>query len=374
MKWGIKHEERVAVAATPFSPAGTFQARTLAMHVSPRFIPSLSFRLLAGGMLLASLFCEPMAFGAPPAPSPSGIESSPSPAATGTGGNSNGGAQAISSGDAIKASLMLKWLQTPITFYGKVVDEKGNPVAGAKVILTPAASMDPNAVPPDYQRTSDTNGLFSIRGVHGIGLTVIVSKEGYYSLPGSGGNFGYAAGAGFGKPHPDQNDPAIFVLRKMGGTEPLIVLKRNVKVSRTGIPITMDLRTGKAFGDHSLDFRVEAWTNDQGIVPGTLTRYDWKCIISVPGGGLQSRTGEFNFQAPADGYKPSDEIVISAKDPKWDSEVTREYFLKLANGEYARIKFTMCAGGDNFFSVTSYLNPTPGHRNLEYDPDQKPEK
>lgn len=91
MKWGIKHEERVAVAATPFSPAGTFQARTLAMHVSPRFIPSLSFRLLAGGMLLASLFCEPMAFGAPPAPSPSGIESSPSPAATGTGEIQMGG-------------------------------------------------------------------------------------------------------------------------------------------------------------------------------------------------------------------------------------------------------------------------------------------
>ncbi len=271
---------------------------------------------------------------------------------------------------------MLGWFRTPITFYGKVVDDKGNPVAGAKIKLSPDSNMDPNGPQPDYEQTSDANGLFSITGVHGMGLVVQVSKEGYYSEgQDSGGVFDYAVtDAGDKPPHPNQNDPAVFVLRKMGETEALIVQKRDVKISRTGIPITMDLRTGKTFGDHSSDIRVQAWTNDQGHVPGTFMRYDWKCIVTVPGGGLQPRAGEFDFQAPADGYKPSDEIAMSAKDPHWRSEATREYFLKLANGDYARIKFTMYPGGDNFFNITSYLNPTPGHRNLEYDPDQKPQK
>ena len=87
------------------------------------------------------------------------------------------------------------------------------------------------------------------------------------------------------------------------------------------------------------------------------------------GGGLQSRAGgEFDFIAPEDGYQPSDEINMSASDPNWRGTTTHEYFLKLANGDYARINFSIGAGGYNTFEITSYLNPQPGHRNLEFDP------
>jgi hypothetical protein len=89
----------------------------------------------------------------------------------------------------------------------------------------------------------------------------------------------------------------------------------------------------------------------------------------VPGGGIQTRTGEFDFEAPLDGYQSNDEIDMSASAPHWSYLANREYFLKLANGDFARISFTMCAGGENFFIVTSYLNPKPGHRNLEANPD-----
>jgi hypothetical protein len=117
--------------------------------------------------------------------------------------------------------------------------------------------------------------------------------------------------------------------------------------------------------------QVQSWTQNQNIPPGSNQHYDWRCVITVPGGGIQPRTGdEFDFTAPEDGYQPSDNITMSATDPKWTDSQSREYFLQLANGEYARISFTMAAGGDHFFRITSYLNPTSGHRNLEYNPNQ----
>jgi hypothetical protein len=174
-------------------------------------------------------------------------------------------------------------------------------------------------------------------------------------------------------PHPDESAPAIFVLRKMGETEALIVQNRNVKISKTGTPVSMDLRTGSTYGAYSPDIQVQAWTQDQGIAPGTYKHYDWRCVITVPGGGLQTRTGaDFDFQAPADGYRPTDEIDMPSTANPWSSRLSREYFVKLANGEYARMSLTMHAGGDHFFSLTSYLNPTPGHRNLEFNPGQQP--
>ena len=58
---------------------------------------------------------------------------------------------------------------------------------------------------------------------------------------------------------------------------------------------------------------------------------------------------------------------MPATAPHWNDNSSRNYFLKLANGTYTRIDFKMIAGGDNFFEITSYLNPATGHRNLEFD-------
>jgi hypothetical protein len=270
-----------------------------------------------------------------------------------------------------KESIVGLWIMTPIAFYGKVVDQDGVPVTGAKILMI--ALDHPLAPGSRYESQSDSNGLFSINGIHGAALQVHVSKEGYYPLPQSWGDFAYAARVGNQKAaHPDESDPAVFVLRKMGVTEPLIVQKKNINIGRTGTPIGIDLRTGKAYGVQNPDIQVQAWTQDQGITPGTYEHYNWRCVITVPGGGLQARIGgEFDFEAPTDGYQPSDEIDMSASDPDWSSNQSREYYLKLANGEYARISFVMATGGYNDFAIISYLNPTPGHRNLEYNPNQQ---
>ena len=88
----------------------------------------------------------------------------------------------------------------------------------------------------------------------------------------------------------------------------------------------------------------------------------------MPNGGILQSSNELDFEAPLDGYQPEDEIDMPAnREADWGDSAKRRCFLKLAAGNYARISFEMIAGGDHFFEVESFLNPS-GSRNLEYDP------
>ena len=265
---------------------------------------------------------------------------------------------------------------TPIHLYGRVVDADGNPVPAAQVTASCCQMFNPTI---EADTSSDENGNFSVSGF-GIGVEASVSKAGYYTLAESHGNFEtwppsskatWPAGAGDYR-HCSFSNPILFKLRKMGVCEPLIEhggeFGTSIRITGDGAPISMDLTEGRAYQITNEDVRVQAWIQDQGMRPGNYRNFDWRFKVSVPGGGLQPRTGEFDFQAPLDGYEPSDEIVFSASDPKWMSSATREYFLKLTSGKYARIKLTVGVGGNDGFDITSYLNPEPGHRNLEYDP------
>ena len=52
------------------------------------------------------------------------------------------------------------------------------------------------------------------------------------------------------------------------------------------------------------------------------------------------------------------------------AKTTFGYYVIFADGKYARIDFTMTAGGEHFFTINSYLNPS-GSRHLEYDPKKR---
>ena len=257
-------------------------------------------------------------------------------------------------------------LATPITFYGKVIDQNGDPVPDATVNYGALDKFD--APGSQYQGKSDANGKFSISDIAGAALSVGVRKEGYYMIDGKSANtFAYGVGPDSVRQEPPTKDnPAIFVLQKMGMTEPLIhISSRTYRAPRNGTPVEVDLTTGRMSGQGHL--RVEAWTEDR--TKDAKQHYNWRCRISVPQGGLVERKGQFDFQAPADGYKPSDDIVMLQTAEKWQPQGQREYFVKLNDGRYARVQLKMIAQGNHFFRLESYLNPS-GSRNLEFDPSK----
>ncbi len=268
-------------------------------------------------------------------------------------------------------------LQRSLTFYGKVVDEHGTPVPAARVRYSMVNNPNPNSSGTRGETESGQDGRFVITG-RGMSIYVEVSKEGYYRVPksndmlGSSGGFenhGNLADTEVGLPTEDK--PALFVLRKIGETVPLVHAgPRSIVVSADGAPTDVDLSTGQVVGLGKGQLRVEVWAKNQGMNPNKGEHYDWRCRLSVSGGGLVQRSGEFEFEAPDAGYLPTVELAQSATANHWSPNMTRQFFVHLPDDRYARINFQIATNGDHFIVLESFLNPTPGNRNLEFDPQK----
>ena len=264
----------------------------------------------------------------------------------------------VSASNAYIQERLALW-QAPIEFYGKVVDENSNAVSGASIhfrwIETPAE---------DGEKTEDTQtdsgGLFSLHGKLGRSLMVQFSKNGYVSSQGGQKGFLYALGQDIHSPDPQ--NPVIFTMRKKGTPEPLLAMKRNYRIPRDGTPLSIDLSTGETANGENGDFVVRCWTKDEGKLSGQ--KYDWRCVITVPNGGLVLSDEEFPFLAVENGYKPSTEINMPADRPDWKNDVDLKVFFRVADGRYGRMKFSMVAGGQHFCMIDSVLNLT-GSRSLE---------
>src|SRR2546426_516510 len=94
---------------------------------------------------------------------------------------------------AKRAAESRKAWVTPISFYGKVVDEKGSPVADANVKFVVSDLSAEGTT--EHAAKSDAKGLFTFMG-KGKGVSVYVSKDGYYTSQTDRIAFEYAAGGG----------------------------------------------------------------------------------------------------------------------------------------------------------------------------------
>lgn len=251
-----------------------------------------------------------------------------------------------------------------IDFYGKVIDQYGQGVPGAKIHYSAADQYFGNS--SKYEGVSAPDGSFSLEGIKGAGLYVSVYQDGYDGLPQSGGSYGY--GVPSGNRPPTKENPAIFVLRKKGPTQPLrVISSRQYEISKTGQSVNVNLNNARKVGADEGDIQVETWVIDQA--KDEQGRFDWRFRVSAPGGGLIERQDNFVFNAPESEYRTSDEIDMPRSKDRWKRDIERDYFVRLRDNRYAHIKIEMMVGGSyNFFVLESYLNPTPGDRNLEFDP------
>lgn len=266
-------------------------------------------------------------------------------------------------------------LQRSLVFYGRVVDERNAPVSGAKARFSLTNNPNPNGSGTRGDTESDQDGRFVISG-RGMGIYVEVSKEGYYRVPeidGKRGSYGHFRNhenlGNTDVPMPTEDNSATFVLRKMGAAVPLVhVTQRSIIVPKNGTPTEIDLGTGQVVAAGKGQLRVEVWTHNEGLNPNKGQHYDWRCQLTIIGGGLVERTGQFDFEAPENGYAATAELAQAATAERWRQNMDKQFFVRLADNRFARINFEMIAGGDHFIVLESFLNPEPGSRNLEFDP------
>ena len=239
------------------------------------------------------------------------------------------------------------------------MDENEHPVAGATVVFQ-WSDLSVNGASSAETR-SDADGLFSLIGQKGNGLSVRVSKQGCYSpLKGNQVEF---ENTRFWDSHyyePDPKKPVTFHLRRKGAGEALSAGEIRTKIPADGRPVRFDLLNG---GRVSPDGQLEiaAVTNTADYPPRI---FDWRATISVPTGGLVEHSEEFAFEAPESGYEPRIDFQMPASAPNWKRAVDKSYFIRFGSPpKYGRIRVAL-NGGSQMITVDYAANPS-GSRNLE---------
>ena len=100
-------------------------------------------------------------------------------------------------------------VNTPFDFYGKIIDENQQPVAGAMAHILVMGEVGRTEGQTNHDVTSDAKGLVSLKGIRAFGIIVTVSKAGYLSLGGSD-----LPGGGSSRQHPTPEKAAIYHLQQ----------------------------------------------------------------------------------------------------------------------------------------------------------------
>jgi hypothetical protein len=225
----------------------------------------------------------------------------------------------------------------PISFYGKVVDQEGKPVIGAKVsfdfIISHMAENRTETTPMIMQ--TDQDGRFLMTGVTGYGIDkVSIEKEGYELSPKTSTGYVFGFNPDY-KPNP--NNPMVFKMWKKRGKEPLVGSAWHGKVACDGAAHRFDLSNGHPSADGN--FEITCLRTPVNLPPANIKPYTYKFQITVIGGGIQATDDEFTYLAPETGYSPTLTYGQTADDPKWDrrTPIPKEYYIKTANGHYGRL-------------------------------------
>ncbi|MEA3209588.1 MAG: hypothetical protein QOE70_2645 [Chthoniobacter sp.] len=265
----------------------------------------------------------------------------------------------------VKRDSSLEW-KTPISFYGKVVDQDEQAVPDVEVHMDWTDLTRKGT--SDAVRVTDAGGLFSVTGASGKHFSVIsLTKWGYVAAKASNqSSFEYA---GFWEPTyhiPDPNNPVIFHLRKKAAAE--LMVHRGPKLfaaPNDGVPAVFDLTRGKKTTIESGDLFVRITKG-----PKANHRFDWTATVEgVNGAGLIESHDEFMVVAPTEGYQPRWSVTHTAAEEKFESEVQTKLFVRTGQGKYARLELSIIPEYNESAAVDFevFLNPS-GSPNLEFDP------
>jgi hypothetical protein len=133
--------------------------------------------------------------------------------------------------------------------------------------------------------------------------------------------------------------------------------------STNGEAAYIDLKTGTIGWPGQGHLIVQCWVGPKG--PKPLERFDWKCRLTVPAGGLIEFTNQLEITAPESGYRAVDEVDMPASlGSNWRFGMSKNYFLKLADGKYARIEFSFTPSNQQSVRIVSLINNS-GQRHLD---------
>ena len=255
----------------------------------------------------------------------------------------------------------------PIFFYGKVLDEKGQPVAGAKIHFQWKGFI--KIGPSTEDAVSDSTGKFVLRNKSGQELYVSVVAAGYYEMKQNRDKTHYSYASSFQEIFkPDPTTPVVYNFQKKGQGADLTVIDyppgmgQRFQLRSDGTSLEVDLLKGEKAADGHGNIKLQFWRASSDKNART---FDWKLQLSVPGEGLVGTAEEFAFQAPENGYLNPAVINMPSTNEPWQGqgEIRTNYYIHLADGKYGRIDLELMPY-NGIYRIHSTINAS-GSRNLE---------
>ena len=273
----------------------------------------------------------------------------------------------IDKGVAMAEMMTLEGNQSQ-DFYGKVVDQYGQPVPGANV----TAEVHVSSGPGSTQRTqTDANGLFQFTGLRGRSLYVTPEKPGF-QIQGHG-----LGERGANGPETMPTQRAVYTMWKLKGPEPMIHKELS---SRTIQP------DGRFYTVDFIKSQITEGTNTPGDMTIQIQRSpeikprekcDWSFTMAANGGGFIEVTNDAYLNAaPERGYQQQYQMTRYATNlvnySTWPLYRTDRTFYVTSRGGQVYGHFQIKElepdyRGKAALRIESYINPA-GSRNLEFDP------
>lgn len=247
--------------------------------------------------------------------------------------------QSLGEGRAEMVKRALEHMNVPVNFYGQVIDQDSNGLAGVKIrVYIRHWELTGNALSAPVYLTKETgaDGHFEITGETGDGFTIeAIQKDGYKAEPGPR-SFG-AHGGSF-------ENPVVFKMWNDNIHEKLITGGKAFPIVPDGRPYLIDLAKDTISESGGGDLKI--WVR----YPAQVTRgqlYNWSCEIDVINGGLleESNLDSAMYVAPAEGYIPTFQFQQQIKGGQSGSIGKRRFYLNLNNGreEYGRMTVDLIA-------------------------------
>jgi hypothetical protein len=276
-----------------------------------------------------------------------------------------------------------------VSFYGRVIDQNGDPVPGV-VISTEITRREESIariiadgkdqITDKLDFITNSDGWFLIPERKGYALSIEkFTKEGY-ERPGRGVKVDFMFGQLLRNPqsnefhHPDPAHPVVFTMWKKGKTEPLIATAVNLRflekerIDTLYLPLVLNAEAKSN--------PVEGWDIKARV--SIRSRDDWTFTLEGNDGCGFIVTNDIHTNlAPEVGYIPS--ITVSSSDSDVRPDVNRSikvYYRGRNGNKFAAFRMEFGPWGqrgENNFTIELMdlrINPN-GSRNLEFDKSKR---
>ena len=255
--------------------------------------------------------------------------------------------------------------RTPIEFYGKIVDQHGNPVPGCAANLIVSDGYGTS----NLNLCSDRMGLISITGIRGKMFQLRLAVPiGYCNLSSGGGthSFEYAEYFSHNYHIPDPASPVEFKIWRYEHPVPLqqvIYRGETFKFNRDGSILWLDLVDGVS---NPGDFGLSA------VVLSAPDERSEDCILKVVAGdgcGVCETSDTPMFTPPEKGYGKEIAHKCGYRNSLPYGDHKFSFYIKTKSGIYASVEIDAEFGVNCVRPFVIVIRNPTGDRNLECDED-----